>query len=304
MPQTQLPWMLLVIASLFTHSIALHAEETSSPMVEDTIKILSDRLVYKNKTVKIPITRNNLIKVFGKPSREIYNTAGTMVVWDDLGLTCYGCQDRSGTPEEFEYLSKEERKQIKPIEQVDSITLYVRKYHPYPKLEKKYAHEPRLPFSGKLVLDGVELDGRVTFETFVEKRKSNQTILLPENTFSFFIRCKPSPHEITLHTIRDRYNEDYLSVYAVSIRNASSYYKKIPCIDVFNLQDTPEPVEQIKKQRLEDDSPNNFEVMDKEKNKVKIPKPAEERPVPKATPAPKPAPAIDLPVPVSEPGSG
>jgi hypothetical protein len=227
-----------------------------------------------------------------------------MVIWDDYGLTCYGCEDRSGTPEEFEYLSDEEKKNIKPIEQVDSVTLYVRKYHPYPKLEKKYAHEPRLPFSGKLVLDGVDLDGRVTFESFVEQRKSNQTILLPENTFSFYIRCKPSPHEITLHSIRDRYNEDYLSVYAVSIRNAASYYKKIPCIDVFNLQDTPEPVEQIKKQRLEDDSPNNFELMDKEKSKAKPSKP-EPTPSPSATPqaAPAPPPPGDLPVPVSEPGS-
>ncbi len=297
MPQTQLPWILLVITGLFSHSIALQAKEFSSPIVEDTIKILSDRLVYKNKVVKIPITRKNLIQVFGKPSREIYNTAGTMVIWDDFGLSCYGCQDRSGTPEEFEYLSDEEKKRIKPIEQVDSVTLYVRKYHPYPKLEKKYVHEPKLPFSGKLVLDGVDLDGRVTFESFVEKRKSNQTILLPENTFSFFIRCKPSPHEITLHSIRDRYNEDYLSVFAVSIRNAASYYTKLPCIDVFNLQDTPEPVEQIKKQRLEEESPNNFEIMDKEKPKSKSSKP-ESTPAPSAAPPPS-----DLPVPVSEPGS-
>ena len=265
MPFTQLKWIILIAASLFTKTQLVYAEEPYSPIIEETITILDDRLVYKNKTVDIPITRKNLIKVFGSPSREIYNTAGTRAIWDDLGLTCYGCQDRSAPPEEFEYMSKAEQQQIKPNEQVDSITLFVRKYNPYPELEKKYVHEPRLPFNGKLVLDGVELDGAVSFESFVEKRKGNQTILLPENTFSFFIRCNPSPHEITLHSIRDKYNEDYLSVYAISIRNVSSYYKKLPCIDVFNLQDTPEPVENIKKQRLEEESPNNFDTMDSQK---------------------------------------
>jgi hypothetical protein len=246
------------------------AKESHSQLVEDTIEILDNKLVYKNKSVPIPITRKKLIEVFGKPSREIYNTAGTMAIWDDLGLTCYGCQEKSETPEEFQYMSKEERAQIKPVETVDSITFYIRKYNPYPDLEKKYAHEPRYPFNGQVVLDSVTLDGRVSFDYFVERRKSNYTIILPENTFSFFIRCKPEPHEITLHSIRDRYNDDYLSVFAVSIRNVAQYYQHLPCVDVFRLEETPEAVEKIKQERLEG-SPNNFEEMDAQKKNA--PKP-------------------------------
>lgn len=247
----------------------VQAQQGFSPLVEDTIKVLDNRLVYKNKSVPIPITRKKLIEVFGKPSREIYNTAGTMVIWDDLGLTCYGCQDKSGTPEEFQYMSKDEQSQIKPVETIDSLTLYVRKYNPYPDLEKKYAHEPRFPFGGQIELDGVTLDGRVGFEYFVERRKSNFTIILPENTFSFFIRCQPVPHEVTLHSIRDRYNDDYLAVYAVSVRNVAQYYQRLPCVDVFNLNETPEAVEKIKKDRLDEESPNNFDTMDKQKQQQK-----------------------------------
>lgn len=258
-------WAITIFVSVLFLQSAVLAEESFSPLVEDSIKILDDRVVYKKKSVPIPITRKKLIEVFGKPSREIYNTAGTMVIWDDLGLTCYGCQDKSGTPEEFQYMSKEEKQNIKPIETVDSITLFVRKYNPYPDLEKKYAHEPHSPFNGQIELDGVTLDGRVTFDFFAERRKSNYTIILPENTFSFFIRCKPSPHEITLHSIRDRYSDDFLSVYAVSIRNVAQYYKHLPCVDVFNLNETPEAVEKIKKDRLDEESPNNFDEMDKAK---------------------------------------
>lgn len=289
-------WIVIVFSSLLLLTSVAQAEESFSPLVEDTIKILDNKLVYKNKSVPIPITRKKLIEVFGKPSREIYNTAGTMVIWDDLGLTCYGCQDKSETPEEFQYMSKEEKQQVKPVETIDSVTLYVRKYNPYPELEKKYAHQPRYPFNGQIVLDDVTLDGRVSFEYFLEKRKSNFTIILPENTFSFFIRCQPVPHEVTLHSIRDRYNDDYLSVFAVSIRNVAQYYTRLPCVDVFNLDETPEAVEKIKQERLDEEAPNNFDKMDTEKKAVP--------PVKPETPgSSRPTPVLDAPKPVAEPGT-
>ncbi len=252
-------WISLIVLMTAGWSAESIADDFQSPIVEETIRIEADRLIYKKKAIPIPITRKSLIRTFGKPSREIYNAAGTIVIWDDIGLTCYGCQEQKGEPEEFQYLTKEEKKQLRPREYIDSIKLFVRKYNPYPEREKRYQHEPRLPFNGKILLDGVELDGQVRFDQFVENRKSNYTILLPDNTFSFFVRCKPAPHEITLHSIRDKYNEDYLSIFSVSIRNVQQYYKKVPCVDVFELEDTPEPVEDMKKYRLEQESPNTFD---------------------------------------------
>jgi hypothetical protein len=212
------------------------SNDSGGPLAEGLIKIENHRLVYKGKSVAVPYTRERLIKVFGKPSREIYNTAGTVVIWDDLGLTCYGCQEPPKVPEEFQFMTNEEKKAIKYQPYVDSITLFVRKYNPYPQQENKYSHEPRWPFQGKLELDGVELDGTVTFYQFVENRKSNPTILLPENSFSFFIRCKPAPHEVTLHTIRDKYDVDFMSVYSVSIRNIGHYYNNARCTEQFSFE--------------------------------------------------------------------
>jgi hypothetical protein len=227
-------WLLTITA------FSVAAEKPySSPMVEELIKIEDERLVYKGKSVPVPYSRERLIKVFGKPSREIYNTAGTVVIWDELGLSCYGCQEQEKTPEEFQFMSKEEKASIKPQEYVESITLFVRKYNPYPDREKKYSHEPRYPFPGKLELEGVELDGTLSFYEFVENREGKQTILLPENSFSFFIRCKPKPHEVTLHTIRDKYNDDYMSIYSVSIRNIGQYYKNITCTEKFSVAPRP-----------------------------------------------------------------
>lgn len=230
-------FMLLVIAG------AVGAEEFSAPLTQELIKIENNRLVYKGKSVKVPFTRNRLIQVFGKPSREIYNTAGTVVIWDDLGLTCYGCQEQVKKPEEFQFMSNEEKKNLKHQPYVDSITLFVRKYNPYPEREKKYSHEPHNPFQGRLELDGVELDGSLTFYEWMENRNGKNTILLPENSFSFYIRCKPEPNEVTLHTIRDKYDEDFMSVYSVSIRNIGHYYKHIKCTEQFSVAPRPKDPE-------------------------------------------------------------
>ena len=212
--------------------LPLHAE-TNSQLVQDSIVLTHDRLVYKDKSAKIPFTRDALIKVFGKPSREIYNTAGTMVIWDEVGLTCFGCQDR-GTPEEYEFLTPEEKEQHVRQDYVDAISLFVRKHNPYPEKENEYAHEPGYPFPGRLVLDGVDIDGVTSFDRFLKLRKGKQTILLPENSFSFYIRCEPSPHEITLHTIRDKYDEDFMTIYSVSIRNVEHFYRQVECAEVFS----------------------------------------------------------------------
>lgn len=227
---------------------------SGGPLAEGLIKIEKHRLVYKGKSVAVPFTRERLIKVFGKPSREIYNTAGTVVIWDDLGLSCYGCQAPAKTPEEFQFMTNEEKKAIKHQAYVDSITLFVRKYNPYPEQEKKYSHEPRYPFQGKLELEGVELDGTVTFYEFVENRKSKATILLPENSFSFYIRCEPEPHEITLHTIRDKYDVDFMSIYSISIRNIGHYYQNTRCTEQFSFEEGAPDQETTDKARPDDQS--------------------------------------------------
>ena len=216
-------------------------EPFTSPLTQETLSIEDNRLKYKNKYVPVPYTRKKLIEAFGKPSRELYNTAGTVVIWDELGLTCYGCHEQKLDAAEFEYMTSEEQKQSSRRDYVDSITLFVRRYNPYPERENKYSHEPVHPFPGKIHLDGVELDGVLRFDDFLEQRKGNQTILLPKNSFSFFIRCKPQPHEITLHTIRDKYDDDFMSIYSVSIRNIGQYYKTFTCYEVFAA---PQPTEQ------------------------------------------------------------
>lgn len=231
--------LLLAIALVLTSVVSVQAE-FNAPLAEGLIKIEDSRLVYQGKSVKVPFTRERLIAVFGKPSREIYNTAGTVVIWDDLGLTCYGCQARVKKPEELEFMTNEEKKHISYQPYIDSITLFVRKYNPYPERENKYSHEPRYPFQGRIELDGVELDGTLTFYEWMENRKGNNTILLPENSFSFYIRCKPEPNEVTLHTIRDKYDEDFMSVYSVSIRNIGHYYKYLPCTEQFSVAPRPE----------------------------------------------------------------
>jgi len=241
--------MSLFCVLVLCRSIA-HAEKESepfvSPLIEELLSIEDNRLKYKGQFVPVPYTRKKLIEVFGKPSREIYNTAGTVVIWDDLGLTCYGCHEQKLAAEEFIYMTDEQEKQATRRDYVESITLFVRRYNPYPERENKYTHEPVYPFPGKINLDGVELDGVLRFDDFLEQRKGNQTILLPENSFSFFIRCTPQPHEITLHTIRDKYDEDFMSIYSVSIRNIGQYYKKFDCSEVFATQqptqEQPEPV--------------------------------------------------------------
>ena len=211
----------------------------SSPIVEELLTIENKRLKYKGKYVPVPYTRKRLIKVFGKPSREIYNTAGTVVIWDELGLTCYGCHKQKEIKADFQYMTDAEIKLSTRRDYVNSITIFVRRYNPYPERENKYSHEPQFPFPGRILLDGVELDGVLRFDEFLEQRKGKQTILLPENSFSFFIRCKPQPHEITLHTIRDKYDDDYMSVYSVSIRNIGQYYKNYKCFEIF---EAPQPI--------------------------------------------------------------
>jgi len=224
----------------------------SSPIVEELLSIENKRLKYKGKFVPVPYTRNRLIEVFGKPSREIYNTAGTVVIWDELGLTCYGCHKQKEMPEDFQYMTDAEIKQSTHQDYVDSITIFVRRYNPYPERENKYSHEPQLPFPGKLLLDGVELDGIVQFNEFIEQREGKQTILLPENSFSFFIRCEPQPQEITLHTIRDKYDDDFMSIYSVSIRNIGHYYKNYKCVEIF---EAPQPEQPETKPIADEDLP-------------------------------------------------
>lgn len=203
------------------------------PVIQESIQVAADKLVYRGKSLKIPFTREALIRVFGQPSREVYNTAGNIVIWDELGVTCFGCQKIQGKPEEFEFLTTDEQQTQERKDYVESITLFVRRYNPYPDQEKKYQHEPNLPFPGKIELDGVDIDGVTTFYEFLELRKGTQTVLLPENSFSFYIRCKPEPHEITLHTIRDKYDDDFMAVYSISIRNIGRYYRNAPCSEVF-----------------------------------------------------------------------
>ncbi len=246
---------LLLIFSLFLCRnallVAASNESNSSQLIEELLSIEDKRLKYKGKFVPVPYTRKRLIQVFGKPSREIYNTAGTVVIWDELGLTCYGCHKQKETPEDFQYMSDVEIKQASRRDYVESITLFVRRYNPYPERENKYSHEPQYPFPGKILLDGVELDGVLRFDEFLEQRKGKQTILLPENSFSFFIRCKPQPHEITLHTIRDKYDDDFMSIYSVSIRNIGQYYKKFKCYEVFEAPQPKQP--EVESQLIDDD---------------------------------------------------
>ncbi|VAW90965.1 hypothetical protein MNBD_GAMMA21-2274 [hydrothermal vent metagenome] len=234
---------LSLFSSLFIGRIGIILAESdkhnASQLVEELLSIENKRLKYKGKYVPVPYTRKRLIEVFGKPSREIYNTAGTVVIWDELGLTCYGCHKQKEIPEDFQYMTDDEIKQSTRRDYVESITIFVRRYNPYPERENKYSHEPQSPFPGKILLDGVELDGVVLFNEFLEQRKGKQTILLPENSFSFFIRCKPQPHEITLHTIRDKYDDDFMSVYSVSIRNIGQYYKSYKCLEIF---EAPQPI--------------------------------------------------------------
>jgi len=276
--QSLLVFCLLNIA---TSTIAEESGGFSAPIVQELIRIEDKRLVYKGKAVPVPYTRKKLIEVFGKPSREIYNAAGTVVIWDELGLSCYGCHEREKNPEEFQFMTRDEKKSLKHQQYVDSITLFVRKYNPYPEREKKYSHEPRYPFQGRLLLDGVELDGSLTFYDFVENRKGKQTILLPENSFSFFIRCKPEPHEITLHTIRDKYNDDYMSVYSVSIRNIGHYYKNVTCAENFSVAPRPKDPDAEEQQQ---------EKPDQKKSDVKETEVPEEAKFPQITPEQAPAP--------------
>jgi hypothetical protein len=218
-------------------AIALTRVAAAAPVVNEALKIRDDSLMYHGKRVSIPIKRKNLIKVFGPPSREIYNAAGSVLIWDDLGLSCFGCQEPDPKPEELQYMSPEEKKAYKPTDQIGALMIYVRKYNPYPERENSDNHEPHFPFPGHIVLQGVELNGTTRFDEFVKQRNSKQTILLPENSFSFYIRCKPAPQEITLYSIRDKYNDDDLSVYAVSIRNVGQFYKKLPCRENFEIQE-------------------------------------------------------------------
>lgn len=209
----------------------------SSPLNQETMIIHQGSLEYHGKKVPIPLKRKNLIKVFGQPSREVYDAAGNVLIWDELGLSCYGCQKPNPKPEELQYMSPEEARAYKPNDLIDGLTIYIRKYDPYATQEKKYNHEPKLPFSGTLRLQGVDLNGTTTIKQFIAQRNSKQTILLPDNSFSFYIRCKPAPQEITLYTIRDSYDDDYLSVYAVNIRNVGQFYTKITCRENFESQE-------------------------------------------------------------------
>lgn len=230
-----LPVLLLALLMLPVRpAVAEGAGDFRPPVVEDLMTLTRDNLIYKGKKVPVPFTRKKLIEVFGKPSREIYNPAGTVVIWDELGLTCYGCHAQADEPEEFQFMSPEEKKTYQRQPYINSITIFIRKYNPYPDQEKKYSHEPHRPFPGKLLVSGVELDGSVTFAEFLERRKGQQTILLPENAFSFYINCKPSPHEITLHTIRNKYDDDFMSIYSVSVRNIAHFYRYYPCVEVFD----------------------------------------------------------------------
>jgi hypothetical protein len=232
------------LAAMFMGSAAM-----ASPVIQEALIIHADYLEYHGKRIPIPIKRESLIRAFGPPSREVYDAAGNVVIWDDLGLSCYSCQKPNPKPEELEYMSPEEVKAYKPNDLIGALTIYVRKYDPYAEQEKKYNHEPRFPFPGYVRLQGVDLNGSTSFEQFIADRNSKQTILLPDNSFSFYIRCKPAPQEITLYTIRDRYSDDYLNVYAVSIRNVGQFYKKLTCRENFETEEKKE----LEKKKLEEE---------------------------------------------------
>jgi hypothetical protein len=261
MPGFTLRKICLVICVLTT--LITSAGVSASPLVQEALIIHADSLEYHGKHIAIPIKRKNLIQVFGPPSREVYDAAGNVLIWDDLGLSCYGCQAPNPKPEELEYMSPQEIKAYKPNDKIGALTIWVRKYDPYAGREKKYNHEPRFPFPGFVRLQGVDLNGSTTIEQFTAQRNSKQTILLPDNSFSFYIRCKPAPQEITMFTIRDSYDDDYLSVYAVSIRNVGQFYKKLACRENF---------EQAEKKQLEQKK--------LEEEQLKHPTPQQKLPVP------------------------
>jgi hypothetical protein len=250
------------LAALFAGGVAM-----ATPVVQEALIIHADNLEYHGKHITIPIKRKNLIKVFGPPSREVYDAAGNVLIWDDLGLSCYGCQAPDPHPEELQYMSPEQVKAYKPNDQIGALTIFVRKYDPYADREKKYNHEPRFPFPGYVRLQGVELNGTTSFEQFVAQRNSKQTILLPDNSFSFYIRCKPAPQEITLYTIRDSYSDDYLSVYAVSIRNVGQFYKKLACRENFETGEK----KQLEQKKLEEE-----QLRHPQQHKLPLPVPAGE----------------------------
>jgi len=235
--------LILALAILLTGNALFAAGDDSSQFVQDTIRIEADRLVYKGKSAKIPLTRGQLIRVFGAPNREIYNVAGDVLIWDSLGLSCYGCQEHSAEPEEFQYMTETEKKNYQRNNYIGTLTLYARKYNPYPEQERSAAHLPQLPFPGHIRLQGFSIDGTSTITDFLQQRDGEQTVLLPENSFSFFIRCQPEPHEITLHSIRDKYDADYLSIFSVSIRNIGHFYKKVTCLEVFDTGTPPPELE-------------------------------------------------------------
>lgn len=210
---------------------------TAAPIVQKPLIIRAGSLEYQGKRVKIPIKRRDLIRVFGHPSREVYDAAGNVLVWDDLGLSCFDCQKPNPRPEELEYMSPQEASAYKPNDQIGALTIYVSKYEHHGERKRKYDHTPALPFPGVVRLQGVDLDGSTTIKQFIARRNSKQTILLPNNSFSFYIRCKPAPQEITLYTNRDRYSDNYLDIYAVSIRNAGRFYKKLRCRENFEAQE-------------------------------------------------------------------
>lgn len=232
-----------MLTTILLSGWAMAESDDGSPLIQETMRLTKERLIYKGKSLKVPFKRKDLIRVFGKPSREIYNTAGNVVIWDELGLTCYGCQKQKLRPEEFEFMTTEEQQEQTKHTYIESISIFVRKHNPHPEYEKQYSHEPQFPFPGKLELDSVDIDGVTTFFEFLELRKGRQTILLPENSFSFYIRCAPQPHEITLYTIRDKYSEDFMTIYSVSIRNIGHFYKNVTCSEIFRPISAPMPVE-------------------------------------------------------------
>lgn len=219
------------------------------PIVQKALVIHADSLEYHGKRVRIPIKRKNLIHVFGRPSRQVYDAAGNVLIWDDLGLSCFDCQKPNLQPEELRYMSPEEARAYKPNDVIGTLTMYVRKYDPYARRKRKYNHEPRFPFPGVIRLQGVDLDGTTTIKQFIAKRNSKQSILLPDTSFSFYIRCKPTPQEITLYTIRDKYSDDYLDIYAVSISNVGRFYKKLSCRENFESQEKHE----LEQKKLEEE---------------------------------------------------
>ena len=118
-------YLFLFCSYLLFHTGLVMAEDDdsfTSPVVEELLSIENKRLKYKGQFVPVPYTRKKLIKVFGKPSREIYNTAGTVVIWDELGLTCYGCHKQKEIPEDFQYMSDAEIKQAIRQDYIESIT--------------------------------------------------------------------------------------------------------------------------------------------------------------------------------------